>query len=133
MREFPLESIHPLAFKAAEGALCAADQGKYWEMHARLFANQRALAPDDLVAHAQALGLDKAAFARCLESGQKAATVRQDLSDGEKAGITGTPTFFLGLTDGAGGPVKIVNTIKGAQPFASFKTAIDGMLTNAGR
>ncbi len=48
IREFPLESIHPQAFKAAEAALCAGDQGKYWEMHDRLFANQRALAPDQL-------------------------------------------------------------------------------------
>src|SRR5262245_32664588 len=111
MREFPLESIHPLAFKAAEAALCAGDQGKYWNMHTRLFANQRALAPADLAAHAQALGLDQAAFDQCLEGGRKAPIVRRDLADGQKAGITGTPTFLLGVVDGKG-TVEIVPTIR---------------------
>jgi protein-disulfide isomerase len=100
-REFPLESIHPQAFKAAEAALCAGDQGKYWEMHARLFANQRALAPGQLASHAQAVGLDEGKFTQCLEGGTKSAKVRKDLADGAKAGVTGTPAFFIGVTDGA--------------------------------
>ena len=54
LREFPLEAIHPLAFKAAEAANCSVDEGKYWEMHDRLFANQNALAVKDLPTHAQA-------------------------------------------------------------------------------
>jgi protein-disulfide isomerase len=125
-REFPLESIHPQAFKAAEAALCAGDQGKYWEMHARLFANQRALGADQLGAHAQAVGLDEAKFSQCLSGGTKAAKVRRDLADGAKAGVTGTPAFFLGVADGA--TVKVVRVIKGAQPLASFKEAIDSAL-----
>ena len=125
-REFPLESIHPQAFKAAEAALCAGDQGKYWEMHARLFANQRALAPAELTAHAQAVGLDQTKFTQCLEGGTKAARVRKDLADGAKAGVSGTPAFFIGVADGAN--VKVTRTIKGAHPFASFKEAIDGVL-----
>ena len=131
-REFPLESIHPQAFKAAEAALCAGDQGKYWEMHDRLFANQRALAPADLTAHAQALGLE-AAFTRCLDGGQKTAKIRRDLADGQKAGVTGTPSFFVGVVDGKGGPVKIVQTLKGAQAFPAFKAAIDSVLATGGR
>ena len=125
-REFPLESIHPQAFKASEAALCAGDQGKYWEMHARLFANQRALGADQLGAHAQAVGLDEAKFSQCLSGGTKAAKVRRDLADGAKAGVTGTPAFFLGVADGA--TVKVVRVIKGAQPLASFKEAIDSAL-----
>lgn len=125
-REFPLESIHPLAFKAAEAALCAGDQGKYWEMHARLFANQRALAPSDLTAHAQAVGLDQAKFTQCLDGGTKGAKVRRDLADGTKAGVNGTPAFFIGVADGDS--VKVTRTIKGAHPFASFKEALDGLL-----
>src|SRR5262245_44258871 len=58
VRDFPLESIHPAAVKAAEAPHCAGDSGKYWEMQERLFANPKSMAPDDLVAHAQALGLD---------------------------------------------------------------------------
>ena len=125
-REFPLESIHPQAFKAAEAALCAGDQGKYWEMHDRLFANQRALGPEHLAAHAQAVGADAAKFGECLESGAKAAKVRRDLADGAKAGVTGTPAFFLGVAHGA--TVKVVRAIKGALPFAAFKEAIDATL-----
>jgi protein-disulfide isomerase len=125
-REFPLESIHPQAFKASEAALCAGDQGKYWEMHDRLFSNQRALGTDQLGAHAQALGLDEAKFTQCLGGGAKAAKVRRDLAEGAKAGVTGTPAFFLGVADGA--TVKVMRVIKGAQPVASFKEAIDSAL-----
>ena len=126
-REFPLESIHPQAFKASEAALCAGDQGKYWEMHARLFANQRALAPAELTSHAGAVGLDQTKFTQCLEGGTKGAKIRKDLADGAKAGVNGTPAFFIGVTEGAN--VKVSRAIKGAHPFASFKEAIDGVLS----
>jgi len=128
IREFPLESIHPQAFKAAEAALCAGDQGKYWEMHDRLFANQRALAPEQLAAHAQAVGADEAKFGECLQRGAKAAKVRKDLDDGIKAGVTGTPAFFVGVADGA--TVKVARVVKGAVPFAAFKEAIDAVLAS---
>ncbi|MCH7923672.1 MAG: thioredoxin domain-containing protein, partial [Nitrospinae bacterium] len=65
-RDFPIKQLHPNAFKAAEAANCSAEQGKYWEMHARLFANQRALGPEDLSGHAEALGLDLSKFQPCL-------------------------------------------------------------------
>ena len=126
IREFPLESIHPQAFKASEAALCAGDQGKYWEMHDRLFSNQRALAPDQLAAHAQAVGADEAKFSECLQRGVKVAKVRKDLDDGLKAGVTGTPAFFVGVADG--GTVKVARVVKGAVPFAAFKEAIDAVL-----
>ena len=126
IREFPLESIHPQAFKAAEAALCAGDQGKYWEMHDRLFANQRALAPEQLAAHAQAVGADEAKFNECLQRGVKAAKIRKDLDDGLKAGVTGTPAFFVGVADG--GTVKVARVVRGAMPFAAFKEAIDAVL-----
>ena len=125
-REYPLETIHPQAFKASEAALCAGDQGRYWEMHDVLFANQRALAPAQLAGHAATLGLDVARFTQCLESGTKASKVRRDLADGGKAGVAGTPAFFLGVADGD--TVKVVRVLKGAQGFAAFKEAIDGAL-----
>jgi len=127
-RDFPLESIHPQAFKAAEAAHCAGDQRAYWPMYERLFANQRALGPADLVGHAQALKLDAAAFQSCLSSGKYAATVRQGLADGQKAGVTGTPAFFLGTIQPDGSKVKVVRVLKGAQPYSAFKEAIDGLL-----
>jgi protein-disulfide isomerase len=95
-------------------------------MHDRLFSNQRALAPDQLGAHAQAVGADEAKFNECLQRGVKAAKVRKDLDDGLKAGVTGTPAFFVGVADG--GTVKVARVVKGAVPFAAFKEAIDAVL-----
>jgi protein-disulfide isomerase len=127
-RDFPLESIHKDAFKAAEAAECAGEQGKFWEMHTRLFENQRALS--DLSPHAKAIGIDTAKFQQCLESGKSAAKIRKDLADGQKAGVTGTPSFFLGVTQRNDPKVKVLRTLKGAQPYTSFKDAIDGLLSS---
>jgi len=130
LREFPLEAIHPLAFKAAEAANCSGEQGKYWEMHDRLFGSQNALAADQLPSHAQAVGLDAAKFKACLDSGKYAAKVRKDLTDAQKVGVTGTPTFFLGLTDSKGSEIKAVRKIVGAQNYAAFKAALDSLLAD---
>jgi protein-disulfide isomerase len=130
LREFPLESIHPQAVKAAEAAGCAGEQGKYWEMHDRLFANQNALALPQLPSHAEALSLDAGKFKTCLDSGKVAAKVRKDLADAQKYGATGTPTFFIGLTDPKGSEIKAVRKIVGAQSYAAFKDAIDTLLGN---
>ena len=131
LRDLPLETIHPQAFKAAEASHCAAAQGKFWEMHDVLFANQTALGRKDLSTHAQALGLDVAAFDKCLDSGVGEARIRQDLADADKAGARGTPTFFLGLTDPSGTQVKAVRVIRGAQAYTTFKEAIEGLLASA--
>jgi protein-disulfide isomerase len=129
LREFPLESIHPLAFKASEAAMCAGDQGKYWEMHDRLFANQNALAAAQLPGHAEAVGLDAGKFKSCLDGGKYTAKVRKDLGDAQKAGATGTPTFFIGRTDPNGTDVRSVRKLVGAQPYAAFKDALDTLLS----
>lgn len=129
MKDLPLESIHRNAFKAAEAVRCAADEGKGWEMYDQLFSNQKQLAPTDLTNHAQALGLDAAAFQKCLDDGKYAAQIRKDMTDAQSAGITGTPSFFLGVTD-ATGTFKSERVIKGAQPFTAFKAAIDGLLAD---
>jgi protein-disulfide isomerase len=129
LKEFPLESIHPLAFKAAEAASCAGEQGKYWEMHERLFTNQNALAAQQLPSHAEAVGLDAPKFKSCLEGGTYAAKVRKDLADAQKVGATGTPTFLLGITDPKATEVKTVRKLVGAQPYAAFKDAIESLLS----
>ena len=128
--DFPLESIHPNAFKAAEAAHCAGEQGKFWEMHVRLFANQRALAPSDLPLHAQAIGVEMLPFAQCLDSGKYAPRVRKDLAEGQQAGVTGTPGFFFGVTDPNEPKVKVLKVIKGALPYLSFKEAIESLLSS---
>ncbi len=127
-RHFPIERIHPQALKAGEAAECAAAQGKFWEMHDRLFLNQQALMPADLVIHAQALGLDQTQFTSCLD-GQMTARVRADLTMGAQVGVRATPSFFLGVTI-PDGKIKVVQKLSGALPFATFKSTIDGLLAN---
>ncbi len=127
-RNFPLERLHPQAFKAAEASLCAAEQGKFWEMHDQLFAHQQALGVEDLHRHAQTLRLNVTRFRQCLESGRYADKVRHDLSDGQKVGIRGTPYFVIGYPDGTD-RVKAAKIISGAYPFQSFKEAIDSLLS----
>jgi protein-disulfide isomerase len=126
-RDLPLESIHKNAFKAAEAAQCAGEQNKYWEMHDRLFENQKSLEPAMLTAHAQAIGLDAKKFQSCLDGGKFAADIRKDIADANKIGITGTPTTVIGLTQPNDSKIKVVKVIRGAQNIAAFKEAIDSV------
>lgn len=128
--DYPLESIHPYALKAAEAVQCAGDQDKLWEMHNRLFANQNALTLAQLKAHAEAIGLDSGPFNTCLESGRHESQIRSDMAVGAKIGIQATPSFGIGFTDSEDpGKVKVVQTLRGALPFNSFKTVIDTLLS----
>jgi protein-disulfide isomerase len=129
--DLPLESIHPHAFKAAEATRCARDQGKYWEMHERLFLNQKNLKPEELVGYAKELGLSEDDFKKCLDGSTHAAAVRKGMGEAQKAGVTGTPAFFLAVPEGKDGKVKTVQRLSGAQPFAAFQAAIDSALANA--
>ncbi len=122
--EFPLAQLHPLALKAAEAARCARDQGKFWEMHARLFANQRQLEPWS--SHADALGLDANAFQACVDSGKYSSEIQRNASAAQQGGIQSTPTFLLGIA--TGDTVHIVRRLRGAAPYAAFKTEIDALL-----
>jgi protein-disulfide isomerase len=131
MRDFPIAALHPQAFKGHEAARCAGDQGKLWEMHRRLFADQKAMGPAELEAHAQAVGLDLARFRQCLDGGKYAAAVRGDLEEGNKAGVSGTPTFLIGLTDLKEPVIKVSRVLTGAQPYERFKEAIDALLQPA--
>ena len=119
-RDYPLP-FHARAQKASEAALCAGDQGKYWEMHAKLFANQKALELAQLKQHAKDLGLQTASFDKCLDSGEKAKIVDASKKAGEEAGVNGTPAFFIN-----GRP------LSGAQPFEKFKEIIDHELRSSG-
>ena len=130
MRQFPLVSIHPRATKASEAALCAGDQGKYWEVHDRIFRDQRKLSDEDLQAHAEAEGLAGTEFKDCLSSGKYTKRVQTDAAEGAKAGVRGTPSFFLGLTDpSTADKIRATEYIRGAQAFPSFKKAIDKLLS----
>jgi protein-disulfide isomerase len=94
VRDFPLQ-MHPEARKAAEAAEAAREQGKYWDFTAILFRNQSALKAEQLKQYAQVIGLDRAKFDAALDNGTFADKVDRDLIDGQKFGVSGTPTFFV--------------------------------------
>lgn len=117
-RDFPL-GFHQDAQTAGIASQCAFEQDaeKGWKYFRALFDNQRALKPDNLKKYAQDAGLDAKGFNQCLDSQKYADEVQQDFAEGSKAGISGTPGFFVnGIL------------ISGAQPFAKFKEVIDDEL-----
>jgi protein-disulfide isomerase len=126
-RHLPLERIHPNARPAAEASACAEAQGRFWDYHDKLFANQRALAPADLQRYAKELGLDTAAFDQCVQERKFQAQVDRDLdAAAEAASSSGKP--------GLGTPSFFVNGIllSGAKPIEEFYRLIDSELARAG-
>ncbi len=115
-RDFPL-SFHPNAHPAAQAAECADEQGKFWQYHDKIFANQASLSAANLKQWAKDLALDTTKFNSCLDSGKYKSEVDKDLSEGSAAGVSGTPAFFI---DG--------ELIVGAQPFSVFQQAIEAAL-----
>lgn len=94
-RNFPLANAHPHALHAAEAAEAAAAQGRFWEMHDALYENQAALEDEDLAQYATDLGLDGARLVKEVQSGQHQARVKEDFQAGVRAGVNGTPSFFI--------------------------------------
>jgi protein-disulfide isomerase len=119
-RHYPLD-FHPFAQKAAEAAACAQDQGKFWELHDKMFTNQGKLAVDDLKGYAKSVGLDGSRFDKCLDSGEKKPLVEEDMKAGTAAGVSGTPAFFINGV-----------FINGAQPYEQIKQAVDRELKKKG-
>ena len=116
-RDFPLRPIHSRAESAAEAGRCAQEQGKFWEYHDALFDDQSKFDEAGLTATAQKLGLEGKPFQSCLASGKYRAQIEQDEQDGKKAGVNGTPGFFVNGV-----------FVNGAQPQAEFERIIDSEL-----
>ncbi|TSD03602.1 MAG: DSBA oxidoreductase [Parcubacteria group bacterium Greene0714_36] len=120
-RDFPLAQIHPGATPAAEGAECAKEQGKFWEMHDAIFDEQakqgsgtiQFTAPD-VKKWAAGIGLNPSRFSACLDARTYQQEVEKDSADGATAGVNGTPATFING-----------RMVSGAQPFAVFKSIID--------
>jgi predicted DsbA family dithiol-disulfide isomerase len=98
-------------------------------MHDKLFENQKALNPEDLIKYAEALGLDTTKFKECLDGGKQADEINKDMAEGQKAVVAGTPSSLIGWVQDDGKNVKAVKIVKGAQPYAAFKDAIDSLLS----
>lgn len=127
-RDFPL-SGHPSAHITAIASECADDQGKYWQMHDKIFQEQDkkgegtvTYSADDLKRWAKEAGLNNGQFNQCLDSQKYKAEVDKDFEDGTKAGVTGTPTLFINGR-------KVV----GAQPFSAFASIIEEELKNSSK
>jgi protein-disulfide isomerase len=115
--------------KASEATRCAGDQGKYWEMHDQLFANSAALETPDLVRYATTLNLDLIKFQECMDSGRYGNEIRKDMIEGQKATVRGTPTFFIGVSEGVETRIKVLKVIRGAKPYTEFKEVLDSLLS----
>lgn len=118
--------LGPASTTAANAAECANDQGKFWEFHDFLYKNQppetdtSMFNTDTLTNDAVSLGMDGAKFRSCLDGKTGDAKQAQDMADGQKAGVSGTPSFFVNGT-----------LLVGAQPYSAFKTLIDQELAAA--
>jgi len=107
--------------------MCASDQGKFWQLHAKLFESP-ARTPVDLAARASDAGLDMAAFRACFDAGRHAGEVKASVQRIQQLGVSGTPMFLVGRTPAPGQPFKALSSLEGAQPFAAFKDKIDATL-----
>jgi protein-disulfide isomerase len=112
--------FHQNAAIAAEAALAAGDQGKFWEMHDKMFANQQALERDKLEGYAKELGLNAAKFKASLDTNKHKAQIEAEQKVARDLGAAGTPSFFING-----------RSLRGAQPFEAFKAVIDEELAKA--
>lgn len=94
-RDFPVLDAHPDALNSAIAASCANEQGKFWQMHDKLYINQENLTEDDLKNYVLQIGLDLAEFSICYADSKNKDEVAVDYDDGLALGVSGTPTFFI--------------------------------------
>ncbi|MGA1359875.1 MAG: DsbA family protein [Gemmatimonadaceae bacterium] len=111
---------HP-APHAAAASILAHDQGKFWAMHDRLFANQQALSDEELAAHAKAVGVDVADFAKAMRQPEVSARIEADVKLAQDLGLQGTPTVYINGIQ-----------MMGAQPYEAFAEIINAQLVQAG-
>lgn len=125
-KHMPLGRLHPRAQREAEAAECARRQNRFWEIYPLLFTNQQPSPDADIRQQAMTAGVGAAAFDTCF-AGQATEKVLKDLDEGARAGIIGTPTFFIGTLDSTG-RLKVEDRLVGAEPIAKFKALIDKYL-----
>jgi protein-disulfide isomerase len=126
-RDFPLD-FHPQATPAALAMGCINRQSAdaFWEAQREVFAHQNLLGPDYFSKLIGTLGLDAAAFARCMTGDAEQKRIAAELRDADALGVDGTPTFFIGRVDG--GHLIDATRLVGAQPYPQFAKVIDALL-----
>lgn len=118
-KHLPL-SIHPQAPQAHAASEAAHRQGKFWEMHDRIFSNQRDLTIATLESHARAIGLDMDQYSKDVAAPEIKKKIDEDVAQAGKLGVSGTPSFFING-----------KFLSGAQPFDNFKRVIDAAIEKA--
>ena len=113
-KDFPIDELHPGARQAHLAARCAAEQGKFWAYHDALYRNPAQSTPEDLNKYASVSMLNLAAFDSCVTSKVFSTAVQADIDEGVRAGVTGTPAFFING-----------RLIAGAQPLERFVAVIE--------
>ena len=98
-------------------------------MHERLFRSQKNMSADVFVEHAAALALDVPLFTECLTSEKYFSRIQAEFTAGQKAGVRGTPTFFIGRTEPNEREMRFEKVIRGARPYATFKEIFERLLT----
>ena len=121
-RDYPIEALHPGAGRAHVAARCANEQGKFWQFHDLLFEKAPRTSDSDVKSFAKQLGMDATRFDACLGSGKYDAAIRQDMEEGQRVGVTGTPAFFING-----------RLVTGAQPLEAFTQVIDDELARGKR
>lgn len=128
-RHNPIESLHPQAWPASRMAECASRQGKFWEFHALLFANQKQMTDADLDRYAGAAGVDVKAARACAREPAVTAKITADLEEGARIGVSGTPMFFIGTVEN--GKLRAMRRIIGAEPYAAFQQTFEALLSGS--
>lgn len=131
-RDYPRADQGP-GLDAATAARCAGAHGKYWAMHDRLFAEEGRLDKGVYLRHATALGLDRAAFERCMKDGRYTKSIFEDRQEANRWGFHGTPGFILVQTASEPTEKEPAIAIPGAFPFEMFAEEIDRLLANIQR
>ena len=121
---FPLKGIHPEAAEAGAASECAGRQGRFWEMHDKLFASQERVSRGEFSSYSREVGLDETLFRECMLGEEAAGVVEADVEQGVAVGVRGTPTFFLG-TVGADGVVELTTRITGQVTLEVVEDLLD--------
>ena len=130
-RDYPIESLHPLAMLAARASSCAADENKFWEMRHLILAGNERLRPESFAGFARELKMAPTAFEACSTNpAMHAEQIPRDIAEAQSLGISGTPSFVIGNTTATG--VDGVLMV-GAMPYAAFDAKLKSLLSAAGK
>jgi len=121
-KHLPIEKLHPQAVGAAEAAECARRQNRFWPIHDQFFAQPKQLQREAILAMAADAGSDMTAFSQCLD-GEAQADVAASIREAQALGITGTPTFLVGIPTESG-TVIAKERLSGFLPAADFEDAV---------